>query len=169
MFGFVMIFIAIGSNLPDPQYGPPVEVCNAAVDAIEACGCRILAKSRWFRSAPVPVSDQPDFVNGVVSVQTSLEPAALLSRLHAIEARFDRVRSVPNAARTLDLDLIAYGDMVNDDPEGPLLPHPRMAGRGFVLLPLRDVAPAWIHPVLGDTLPVLIAALPDDQICIPID
>lgn len=169
MFGFVMIFIAIGSNLPHPEFGPPVDVCNAAIDAIETGGCRILAKSRWYRSAPVPASDQPDFVNGVVSIQTALEPAALLSSLHAIESRFDRVRSVPNAARTLDLDLIAYGDMVNDGPESPILPHPRMAGRGFVLLPLRDVAPAWKHPVLGDTLAAFIAALPDDQICCPID
>ncbi|MFT7571827.1 MAG: 2-amino-4-hydroxy-6-hydroxymethyldihydropteridine diphosphokinase [Paracoccaceae bacterium] len=169
MFGFVMIFIAIGSNLPHPEFGPPVDVCNAAIDAIEAGGCRILAKSRWYRSTPVPASNQPDFVNGVVSVQTGLEPAALLSSLHAIEARFDRVRSVPNAARTLDLDLIAYGDMVNDGQEAPFLPHPRMAGRGFVLLPLRDVAPAWKHPVLGDTLATLIAALPGDQICTPID
>ncbi|MFT5486935.1 MAG: 2-amino-4-hydroxy-6-hydroxymethyldihydropteridine diphosphokinase, partial [Alphaproteobacteria bacterium] len=68
-----------------------------------------------------------------------------------------------------DLDLIAYGDMVNDGQEAPFLPHPRMAGRGFVLLPLRDVAPAWKHPVLGDTLATLIAALPGDQICTPID
>lgn len=169
MFGLVMILIAIGSNLPHAEYGSPAEVCAAAIDAIEAHGCRVLARSRWYRSAPVPAADQPDFVNGVISVQTALEPGALLDRLHGIEAGFDRVRSVPNAARTLDLDLIAYDDMVNDGPAAPLLPHPGMAGRAFVLLPLRDVAPAWIHPVLGDTLAALIAALPGDQICTPID
>ena len=169
MFGFVMILIAIGSNLPHPDYGPPVEVCNAAIDAIEAHGCEVLARSRWFRSTPVPASDQPDFINGVISVQTALEPLDLLSCLHRIEARFDRTRTVPNAARTLDLDLLAYDNMVNDGPDAPLLPHPRMVGRGFVLLPLREVAPMWTHPVLGDTLAALIAALPDDQICTPID
>lgn len=164
-----MIFIAIGSNLPHPVYGPPVEICNAAISAIEAAGCRILTRSRWFRSAPVPASDQPDFINGVVSVQTALEPAALLECLHVIEARFDRVRSMPNSPRTLDLDLIAYGDMVNAGPDSPLLPHPRMTRRAFVLLPLQDIEPAWKHPVLGDTLAVMIAALPDDQICTPFD
>ena len=163
-----MIFIAIGSNLPHPEFGPPVEVCNAAIGAIEASGCQLQARSRWFRSAPVPASDQPDFVNGVISVQTALEPGALLTCLHGIEARFDRVRSTPNAARTLDLDLLAYDDMVNNGPDAPLLPHPRMARRAFVLLPLRDVAPAWKHPVLGETLAALIAALPDDQECTPI-
>ena len=163
-----MIFIAIGSNLPHPEFGPPVDVCNAAIDAVEASGCGLQARSRWFRSAPVPASDQPDFVNGVISVQTALEPGALLSCLHGIEARFDRVRSAPDAARTLDLDLLAYGDMVNNGPDAPLLPHPRMARRAFVLLPLRDVAPDWKHPVLWATLAALIAALPDDQKCTPI-
>lgn len=168
MFGYIMIFIAIGSNLPHPVFGPPMDVCNAAIDAIEAGGCKVLARSRWFSSAPIPAADQPDFVNGVVSVETVLESAALLGCLHGIEERFDRVRSLPNAARTLDLDLLAYGGMVNEGPESPLLPHPRMAQRAFVLLPLRDVAPGWRHPVLGTTLAELIAALPDDQICTPI-
>ncbi len=164
-----MILIAIGSNLPHSEFGSPLDVCKAAIDKIAASGCRVLARSRWFASGPVPASDQPDFVNSVICVHTALEPGALLNNLHRIEERFDRSRSVPNAARTLDLDLLAYNDMVNEGPETPLLPHPRMAGRAFVLLPLRDVAATWKHPLLGQSLPSLIAALPADQICTPID
>ena len=169
MFGFVMIIIAIGSNLPHTAFGVPVDVCNAAVEAIEDSGCEVLDRSRWFRSAPIPASDQPDFVNGVISVRTALKPAELLSCLHRIEVRFDRLRSVPNAARTLDLDLVAYNDMVNDRPGGPLLPHPRMAERAFVLYPLRDIGPNWRHPALDVPLAGLIDALPGDQACHPID
>jgi len=169
MFGFVMIIIAIGSNLPHPEFGTPMDVCNAAIKALEDIGCRVLNRSRWFRSAPVPVSDQPDFVNGVISVRTTLKPAELLVTLHGIEGRFDRLRSVPNAARTLDLDLIAYDDLINEGPGDPLLPHPRMAGRAFVLYPLRDIEPDWRHPALGIPLAKLIEGLPDDQTCHPID
>lgn len=168
MFRFIMILIAVGSNLPHPEHGAPREVCKAAVDAVEAAGCEILARSRWYRSSPVPASGQPDFVNGVVSVRTTRNPAELLADLHDIEARFDRVRSEPNAARTLDLDLIDYDGMVNPGPKAPLLPHPRMAARAFVLLPLRDIAPGWKHPVLGETLEALIGALSGDQRCTPI-
>ncbi len=164
-----MIIIAIGSNLPHPEFGAPIDVCNAAIEAIEAIGCRLLDRSRWFRSAPVPVSDQPDFVNGVISVRTDLKPAELLASLHGIEDRFDRLRSVPNAARTLDLDLIAYDELVNERAGGPLLPHPRMTGRAFVLYPLRDIAPDWRHPALGMPIAKLIKGLPDDQTCHPID
>lgn len=163
-----MIFIAIGSNLPHPEFGAPLDVCNAAIDAIGAGGCTVLARSRWFRSAPVPISDQPEFVNGVISVRTLLKPLELLQKLHEIEARFDRQRSVSNAARTLDLDLLAFNDVVNDGPDNPLLPHPRMAGRAFVLLPLRDIAPGWRHPVLGMSVEALIGGLADDQTCTPI-
>ena len=169
MFGLIMILIAIGSNQPHPEFGHSLKVCDAAIDAIEASDCKVLARSRWFQSAPVPASDQPDFVNGVISVQTRLEADALLKLLHEIESRFDRVRSELNTARTLDLDLIDYNYMVNGGPTSPLLPHPRMAGRAFVLRPLQDVAPAWRHPNMGETLAMLIAALPEDQICTPID
>lgn len=162
-----MIFIAIGSNLPHPDFGSPAAVCEAAVEAIGARGCTVLARSRWYRSAPVPAADQPDFINGVVSVETKHNPLELLNKLHDIEARFDRVRSVPNAARTLDLDLLAYNETVTDGPDAPLLPHPRLAERAFVLLPLRDIAPEWRHPGLGSPLAALIEALPEDQTCVP--
>ncbi|MGB0630082.1 MAG: 2-amino-4-hydroxy-6-hydroxymethyldihydropteridine diphosphokinase [Alphaproteobacteria bacterium] len=164
-----MILIAIGSNLPHPDYGAPSKVCEAAVNAISAADCRIVAVSRWYRSAPLPASDQPDFVNGVISVETDLSPGDLLAKMHEIEADFGRQRSVPNAARILDLDLIAYSDIVMNAGNPPILPHPRLSVRSFVLYPLLDVAPEWIHPVSSTSASDLAAALPPGQDCRPID
>jgi 2-amino-4-hydroxy-6-hydroxymethyldihydropteridine diphosphokinase len=91
------------------------------------------------------------------------DPAALLARLMAVETACGRQRSVPNAARTLDLDLIAIDDLVRAAPD-PILPHPRAHLRAFVLAPLADVAPAWVHPVLGRTATELLAELPPQEI-----
>ncbi len=165
MLGAIMILIAIGSNLPHPDYGPPIAVCEASVASVAAAGCRVVAVSRWFLSAPIPVSDQPDYVNGVILVETSLKPAPLLEKLHEIEAEFGRERSVPNAARILDLDLIAYDEIVMNVEKPPILPHPRLAERAFVLKPLLDVAPDWRHPVSGASARALAAVLPAGQVC----
>ena len=164
-----MILVAIGSNLPHPEHGAPQAICAAAVKAIGEGECRVTAQSRWFRSAAIPKSDQPDFANGVISLETAMAPAELLIFLHRIEARFDRRRSEPNAARTLDLDLLAFGDIVNKEPVLPILPHPRMTHRAFVLLPMQDIAKDWKHPVSGAALDDLVAALPADQDCMPVE
>jgi len=156
------ILIAIGSNLPSPEFGPPRATCEAALTALSRRGVRIIRRSRWFESAPVPRSDQPWFVNGVAIVETSLSPGDLLALLHETERRFGRERREVNAARTLDLDLIAYGDLVRTDAP-PLLPHPRLHERAFVLLPLADVAPDWRHPADGRALSAMIGALPAGQ------
>jgi 2-amino-4-hydroxy-6-hydroxymethyldihydropteridine diphosphokinase len=164
-----MILVALGANLPTARHGSPRENCEAALAAFTEAGIRVLKRSRWYRSAPVPPSGQPDFVNGVAAVETALAPAALLARLHEIERALGRVRGEPNAARTLDLDLLAYHDRVSDGGDGgPVLPHPRMEGRAFVLLPLRDVAPDWRHPRSGRSVAALIAALGPDQRAEPI-
>ena len=155
-----MILIALGANLYHPRFGPPQATCEAALAALSAHGITVLARSAWFRTAPVPVSDQPWFVNGVASVATSLDPSALLSILHEVEAEFGRVRQVRNEARVLDLDLLAYDERVSKSLEAPILPHPRMAERAFVLFPLEDLAPDWVHPVLGQSARALKAALP---------
>lgn len=158
-----MILIGLGSNLAGEPYGSPREVCVAAMAALEARGLRILSRSSWFRTAPVPASDQPWFVNGVASVATPLDPGELLALLHEVEADFGRVRRVRNEARVLDLDLLAHGDVVADGREGPLLPHPRLHERAFVLLPLAEVAPDWRHPRSGRSVAELIRDLPDGQ------
>ena len=156
------VLIAIGSNLPSPEFGLPQAVCEAALTELSRHGLRIVRRSRWFESAPVPLSDQPWFVNGVAAVETSLPPGELLALLHETERCFGRERREVNAARILDLDLIAYGDLVRTEAP-PLLPHPRLQERAFVLLPLADVAPDWRHPVDGRTLPEMIRALPAEQ------
>jgi 2-amino-4-hydroxy-6-hydroxymethyldihydropteridine diphosphokinase len=161
------ILIGLGANLPSPQHGPPVATLEAAVAALAARGLAIRARSRWWESAPVPISDQPWYVNGVVEVETALDPEALLVLLHEVETAFGRHRSVPNAPRILDLDLLAYGGLVRPGPQPPLLPHPRMAERAFVLYPLRDIRPDWRHPATGQSLAALVARLAPEQIVRP--
>jgi 2-amino-4-hydroxy-6-hydroxymethyldihydropteridine diphosphokinase len=162
------ILIGLGSNLALPQVGPPRAVLEAALTALAARGIGLRARSRWYESAPVPPSDQPWFVNGVALLDTTLPPGRLLAELHALERAFGRQRRVVNEARPLDLDLLAYGERVSAGPEPPILPHPRLAGRAFVLLPLAELRPHWRHPATGTRIAELIAALPADQAARPL-
>ncbi|MDY0872535.1 2-amino-4-hydroxy-6-hydroxymethyldihydropteridine diphosphokinase [Dongia rigui] len=156
------IFIGLGANLPSDA-GSPVATLEKAVTDIASAGITIRRRSPWFETAPVPrAADQPWYVNGVIAVASDLGPQDLLALLQRLEAGAGRVRSVANAARPLDLDIIAYGDRVETAAD-PLLPHPRMAMRAFVLLPLQAIAPRWRHPVSGRSVADLIAALPPDQ------
>ena len=161
-----MILIALGANLSSAAGGPQ-QTLEAALKRLEASGVQVTARSRWYRTAPVPVSDQPWFVNGVARVETKLDPAALLVLLRQVEQEFGRQRSVPNAARTLDLDIVDYDGRVVNTAE-LTLPHPRMHDRAFVLLPLAEIAPTWRHPILGKSLESLISALPPEQKAEPI-
>ncbi len=164
-----MILIGIGANLPSGAGGSPAVTCRAALGSLAGRGVVVAACSRWFESAPVPPSAQPWYVNGVARVTTELEPDALLELLHRVEDEYGRRRGAPNAARTLDLDLIAYDEMVRAGPDGPVLPHPRLHQRLFVLLPLLEVAPDWRHPVLGRTAARLLAELPPGQVARPLE
>jgi 2-amino-4-hydroxy-6-hydroxymethyldihydropteridine diphosphokinase len=161
------ILVAVGANLPSPEFGPPRATCESALEELSRRGLQIVRRSRWFETAPIPPSDQPWYVNGVVAVATDLAPEALLALLHEVERRFGRERRELNAARILDLDIAAYGDIVRTDPP-PILPHPRMHERAFVLLPLADVAPQWRHPADGRSVTDLIKALPLGQLIRPL-
>ncbi|WP_281701379.1 2-amino-4-hydroxy-6-hydroxymethyldihydropteridine diphosphokinase [Acetobacter malorum] len=157
------VLIAIGANLPYAGQAAR-ETCQRVVAALrDVPGLRVEAVSAWYESAPVPPSGQPPYINGVVRGVASLGPEALLEALQTIETRFGRERSMPNAARTLDLDLITYGSLCQNDSH-LTLPHPRAHERAFVLLPLQEVAPEWVHPSSGKTLADLLPDVADQEI-----
>ena len=140
----ILATIGLGANLNDPA--AQVEYALAELDRLP--GTRLLARSSLYASAPVGYVDQPDFINAVAQVETDLAPRALLVALLDIEHRHGRERSFRNAPRTLDLDLLLYGD-AHFHEEGLTLPHPRMHERGFVLLPLLEIAPDATIPGRG--------------------
>jgi len=152
------ILIALGANLPSPA-GPPAETLKAALAALVEAGVTVRKFSSFIQTPAWPDPADPVFTNLTASLKTSLQPLALLELLHRIEKMFARVRSRPNAARTLDLDLLAYGDMVLTG-QGLELPHPRLAERRFVLEPLAEIAPHWRHPVTGLTPIQMLEKLP---------
>ncbi|WP_149538698.1 2-amino-4-hydroxy-6-hydroxymethyldihydropteridine diphosphokinase [Siccirubricoccus phaeus] len=165
-----MTLIALGANLSGLRNEAPIETCRAAAAALDRLpGLRLRAVSRWYRTLPVESPPgAPLFVNGVARLEGEVpDPAALLAALHAIEAAAGRERPFPNAPRRLDLDLIAVGDLVRAAPD-PILPHPKAHLRRFVLDPLADVAPDWVHPALGRSLAELRAALAGDPAPEPI-
>ena len=162
--GSSAIFVGIGANLDHPIYGAPRRALEAALAELERRSVRVLRLSPWYRTAPVPVSDQPWYLNAVVEVGTDLPADSLLARLHEVEELFGRVRTVANAARVIDMDLLDFrGEITVGGPGRAILPHPRMEGRAFVLRPLADLAPDWCPPQIGVSIRSLVAALPPDQ------
>lgn len=160
-----IIYIGLGANLPHPTYGTPRQTLEVATRMLEARGLEIIARSSWYQSAPVPLTDQPWYVNGVIAVRSDLTATAVMCLLHAVESEFGRQRTVVNAPRVIDLDLLDYqGQSRNGVDGGPVLPHPRMTGRKFVLLPLQEIAPDWRDPVSGQPIADLVQRLPADQI-----
>ena len=162
-----MILIAAGSSLPfcnvDSQ-----QIVLRAFSALERIS-NLQAVSSLYETPAWPDPADPPFVNAVAAIETVLPPEALLTALHAIEAGFGRRRRQRNAPRTLDLDLLAYHDerRPQGDPaeaqSGPILPHPGIATREFVLAPLAEIAPDWRHPVTGERASAMLAALPTRQ------
>lgn len=151
-----VIYIALGANLPS-HVGEPLMTLNKALERFPIKGIKVEALSNWYETTPVPVSDQPHYVNAVALVSTQQDPISLLNTLLSIEDEFGRERLERNAARTLDLDILDFNGEVSEN--SPILPHPRLQDRGFVLLPLRDVAPKWRHPVTGQGVDDLISAV----------
>jgi 2-amino-4-hydroxy-6-hydroxymethyldihydropteridine diphosphokinase len=152
-----MILIALGSNLPS-KAGGPRETLRAALDALAEHGIAVSAVSPFYETPAWPDPSDPRYVNAVALVTSALAPRELMERLQLIETSLGRERSARNAPRTLDLDVIDYDRRVEEGP--PVLPHPRMHSRAFVLLPLFDIVPNWRHPVSGESVAALIANLP---------
>jgi 2-amino-4-hydroxy-6-hydroxymethyldihydropteridine diphosphokinase len=141
-----MILIGIGSNLPSESFGSPMKNCTEAVKILKS---KILIEdiSSWYESEPIPKSDQPWYVNGVLNINTDLNPLAVLNLLHKIESDFGRIRGKKNESRILDLDLLTFNDLIIDTKK-LIIPHPRMHLRSFVMKPIVDINPNWIHPKL---------------------
>lgn len=173
--------IAFGGNLPS-DLGPPIRTIQAALARLMDHGVTVSKVSRFYQTPCFPAGAGPDFVNGCATLSCDLSPRELLGTLHRIEAAFGRERRERWAGRTLDLDLLAIGDMVLPDaqiqsewqnlpleeqmrraPDQLILPHPRLQDRGFVLVPLADVAPDWRHPILGKTVLEMRDALPNSE------
>ncbi len=148
--GAIRAFVAFGANL-----GDPAEAFALAQERLDALpGTRVVAQSALYRSAPIGVEGQPDYINAVIALDTTMAPRALLDMLLAIEHEGGRTRAFHMAPRTMDLDLLLYGEHVIDEP-GLQVPHPRMHLRAFTLLPLAEIAPDTQIPGIGKVAELL--------------
>jgi 2-amino-4-hydroxy-6-hydroxymethyldihydropteridine diphosphokinase len=161
-------YIGLGSNLPSSA-GTPEETVRAAIGALEKLGA-VSAQSSLYRTAPVGIREQPDFINAAARLETDLEPEPLLQELLAIERGFgrDRRHGISKGPRTLDLDLLVVycgTDPVLCQSPALKLPHPEIQRRRFVLEPLCEIAPEMLHPLLGKSMRQLLAELsPGDAV-----
>lgn len=174
--------VAMGSNATSPA-GSPTRTLLKAVLRLGELGLSAEKISKFYRTSAFPVGSGPDFVNAALRIRCDATAQDMLKTLHRVEAEFGRQRQQRWGPRTLDLDLVAAGELILPDPqtllswmELPLeeqkadapgeliLPHPRLQDRAFVLVPMRDVAPDWRHPLLGQGIDQMIARLPRDQV-----
>jgi 2-amino-4-hydroxy-6-hydroxymethyldihydropteridine diphosphokinase len=174
--------VALGANLGAEGLAP-VQMIVRALAALSAAGLPVRAVSRFFRTPAFPAGSGPDFVNACAAVDPGgRDPEAVLAVLHGIEADLGRVRLTRWGARVIDLDLLAMDDAILPDPateaewrnlppetqaqvapDRLILPHPRLSERGFVLIPLADIAPLWRHPATGQSVAAMAKALPEAE------
>ena len=173
--------IALGSNL-EINGQTPAAILVAALAALGGAGCEVAAVSRFYRTPAYPPGSGPEFVNACATLVSGLGPEDVLALLHAVEADLGRTRTHRWEARVVDLDLLACGDLVLPDlavltewrnlppdmqqrvaPDRLILPHPRLTERGFVLIPLMDIAPGWCDPLSGKSVAELVSALPEAE------
>ena len=157
-----MIYIGIGSNLNGKNNETPLQNCKKALVELkkEVNICKI---SSWYKSEPIPVSNQPWFINGVIEISTDKSSLDLLEFILSIEKVFGRVREKKNEARILDLDMIDYKKKILYIKNKLIIPHPRMHERSFVLQPLSELNPKWMHPIKKKGIKELIRNLNDKQ------
>jgi 2-amino-4-hydroxy-6-hydroxymethyldihydropteridine diphosphokinase len=153
-----LIYLSLGSNLGDRAAN-----LNCAIEALPVAGVHVLRQSALYETEPVDFLDQPWFLNCVVEGETPLPPEQLLAALQGIERRLGSQKLIARGPRILDIDILFYGESVIHS-EGIDIPHPRMADRRFVLVPLAELAPALRHPVLRTTIAEMLAATRDSSI-----
>ena len=177
------LLIALGANLPGSHGDLRATLARALVLLEAKPRIRVVKRSRWYRTPAYPAGSGPDFVNGAAVLASDLEPERILAYLHEVEAELGRERPVRWAPRVCDLDLIAAGDRILPDveevsrwmrldpdeaagraPDRLILPHPRLHSRAFVLVPINDIAPDWVHPVLQLPVSALLSRLPPEEI-----
>lgn len=173
------ILVALGSNSSD-NLAVTLHLVECAIEKLLKNSITLSNKSQFYQTPAFPIGAGPDFINCVLAAETELSPEELLADFHAIEAELGRVRGNRWEQRVIDIDLLSYEELVKPDesvvrgwidmalseqmkrtPEQMLLPHPRIQDRAFVLVPMMDVAPEWVHPILGKTTTQMYDALPD--------
>lgn len=174
--------VALGANLPTSTRAP-IEHLRYALEVLEGESVSLAALSLWYSTPAFPVGSGPDYVNAVAKFKTGLDAYELIELLSKTERKLGRIREDRWGARVCDLDLLSFEDRILPDiqtyqkwldlpldrqksetPSELILPHPRIQDRAFVLIPLRDVEPNWVHPVSGQTIDALIAALDESDL-----
>jgi len=150
------VFLSLGSN-----QGEKIANCRRAIaEIVKFEGSRVLARSSWYRTEPWGNENQDWFVNGVVQVETTLSPLEILSRIKAIESHLGRRDTGLWGPRPVDIDILFYDQLTFETPE-LTIPHPRAHERNFVLIPMAEIAPHFIHPVLGQAMNLLVKSASD--------